>query len=64
MFMTMMSLVLGWAVGLALLMASSAVWRARRRWLPWLRWPRQVPIALGVTPDQAQALADGLRGAN
>jgi hypothetical protein len=29
----------------------------------WHNSPRQVPIALGISPDQAQALADALRGA-
>jgi hypothetical protein len=39
MFMTMVTMALGLTVGMALLTASSALWRSRRRLLPWLHWP-------------------------
>src|SRR5262245_33547438 len=41
MFMSMVTIALGLTVGMALLTASSALWRSRRRLLPWLRRPHR-----------------------
>ena len=41
MFMRMVTIALGLTVGMALCTALSALWRSRRRLLPWLRWPHR-----------------------
>jgi len=41
MFMSLVTMALGLAVGMAVLTALSAFWRSRRRLLPWLRWPHR-----------------------